>query len=152
MRFTQVPILNLESTMTDVKFLISGWIIALALCVSAPQSGFAEQAISTGKKAALQAVMQQHIDTQLVGGVYPQIILETGKIRRLHPVAAHPMILRLENKYVLCTDFRDDQGRDVNIDFYLERKGDTYSVVRTVIDDRTPLDGLVKNGSAKVVN
>ena len=152
MRFTQVPILNLESMMTSMKYWISVCIIALALCLSAPQSGFAEKTITTGEKATLQAAMKQHIKSQLVGGIYSQVILETGKIRRLHPAAAHPMILRLEKMFILCTNFRDDEGRNVNVDFYLVQKGRTYSVVRTVIGDHTDLDALVKSGKAKIVN
>lgn len=109
----------------------------------------AGQNLTAGQKAALQAVMQRHIESQLVEGVYLQVDLARGGLRRLHPVAAHPMILQLGEVFVLCTDFRDDAGKPVNIDFYLARKGPGHIVFQTVVDNRTPLEALVKQGRAQ---
>ena len=126
--------------------------LALALVFSAPLAAMGEQTLSIGDKAALQAVMQHHIDRQLVDGAYLQLDFETGKVRKLHPVSAHPMILHLGNHFVLCADFKDDGGRSVNIDFYVARKGNMHVVFQTVVDNRKPLMKLINQGKATVAN
>ncbi len=78
--------------------------------------------LSLSEKAGLQAAMQRYIDRQMVDGVFPYLEVESGKVRALHPVTAHSAIFRMDQYYVLCFDFRDDQGNDVNVDFYLARQ------------------------------
>ena len=75
---------------------------------------------------------------------------ETGDLRRLHPGAVHPTIVSLGELFVLCSDFRDDDGNFVNVDFYLAPKGNSFVVVQSVADDRVKLERLIKIGKAKV--
>ncbi len=113
---------------------------ALALCLFlVPLLGALPTAawgLSLSEKAALQATMQLHIDRQMVDGVFLYLEVESGKVRALHPVTAHPTILKVGRYYVACFDFRDDRGKDVNVDFYLARKNTSYVVFHTAIDDR----------------
>ena len=126
--------------------------LALTLGLAAPRPAVAEQTLSIGEKATLQAVMQHYIDRQIVDGVFLHLDLETGNVRKLHPVSAHPMILHLGKYFVLCSDFRDDNGESVNIDFYIAPKGKTHIVFQTVIDNRKPLQRLIRQGKATVAN
>jgi len=123
--------------------------LGLALSMSIGPAAHAGKTITIGEKAALQATMQQHIQRHLVDGVYLQVNFKTGNVRRLHPLAAHPMILRMGENFVLCSDFRDDQGRSVNVDFYIAPVGKSHVVFQAVVDDRDSLQRLIKMGKAK---
>ena len=95
--------------------------------------------IGIAEKAALQATMQRHINRQLVDGAYLHLIKATGKIRKLYPVSAHPVILQVGKYFVLCSDFRDKDGKNANIDFYVARRDSGYLVFQAVVDDRQRL-------------
>jgi hypothetical protein len=121
------------------------------LCAALALSPAAPGADKTGaaEKAALQAAMRQHIDRHLVDGAFLDVNLSTGAVRALRPATAHPMLLRLGEYFVLCTDFRDDNGKPVNVDFYLARRGKGYVVFRTDIDSRGPLERLMLAGKVE---
>ena len=50
--------------------------------------------------------------------------------------------------YVLCFDFRDDSGKDVNVDFYLARKDTSYVVFHAAVDARKVVMRLMQDGKA----
>ena len=112
----------------------------------------AEERMSISVKASLQAAMQQHIDRSLVNGVYLYLDRRTGDVRQLHPASAHPIIMRLNEYFVLCSDFRDGKGRHVNIDFYLAHRGRAFFVFDTLVDDRRVFNHLMKAGKVSRVN
>ncbi len=130
--------------MTRLASVAIGFTLALALTAPA----LADDKLSVGDKAALQAAMQQHIERSVVKGTWLKVNWETGSTRPLHPVTAHPMIVKLGENYVLCTDFRDDKGGNVNADFYMARRGKGFVVFQTEIDNRGPLTRLWKEGKA----
>ncbi len=105
--------------------------------------------LSLSEKAGLQAAMQRYIDRQMVDGVFLYLNSESGEVRALHPVTADSVILRMGQHYVLCFDFRDDQGNDVNVDFYLARRDASYVVFHTTIDDRKLLKRLMGGGKVR---
>ena len=49
------------------------------------------------------------------------------------------MILSMGDDYVLCTDFRDPDGKFVNVDYYMTSRDGKYVVFQTEIDNRAPL-------------
>ena len=102
--------------------------------------------LSLTEKANLQATMQRYIDQQTVDGVFLYLEARSGKVRALHPVTAHTWILAVGQYYVLCFDFRDDNGQDVNVDFYLARKNASYVVFHTAVDDRKLLMRTLQAG------
>ncbi|MEO8250516.1 MAG: hypothetical protein ABI589_14230 [Burkholderiales bacterium] len=126
-------------------------LIALAFSLAMSASFAAAADLTTAEKASLQAGMQQHIDRNLVEGAYLRLDLATGGVSKLHPVTAHPMILRLGQYYVLCSDFRDDKGAAVNVDFYMASRGKSFVVFDTVVDHRAELEKLMKDGKASMV-
>lgn len=95
--------------------------------------------ISITDKANLQATMQRHISDQLVDGAYLHLEKETGEVRKLYAVSAHPTILQIGQFFVLCSDFRDKNGKTANIDFYIARDGDRYVIFKAIVDDRALL-------------
>ena len=102
--------------------------------------------LSLSENVNLQATMQRYIDQQTVDGVFLYLEAQSGKVRALHPVTAHTKVLSVGQYYVLCFDFRDDKGQDVNVDFYLARKNTSYVVFHTAIDDRKQLMLMMQAG------
>lgn len=122
---------------------------ALALSWSSPA---ALAANNTDLQVRLQSAMQSHIDRTAVNGIYPSVDLRNGQIRQFHPAAGHPMVLRLGENYVLCTDFRDASGKPVNVDFYLSPKGKGFSVFQVEFANRAPLQALMQAGVARMLD
>ena len=118
-------------------------LIALAV------SGGTASALSLSEKAGIQAAMQRHVDGSLVDGAILYLDPKDGEVHKLHPVTAHPMILSMGEHYVLCFDFRDDAGKEIPIDYYMERTSTDYVVFHTAIADRGLLQRLMKQGTVK---
>ena len=132
--------------------ILRPFLIVMTLALIPASIAAEDQAIDISQRAALQAAMQRHINRNLVAGVYLQMNSTSGEIRSLFPVKAHPLILRLGEYFVLCSDFRDKDGKPVNIDFYLARRDNSYVIFHTAIDDRDLLRRLMKAGKIKHVD
>jgi hypothetical protein len=112
----------------------------------------ASETLSIGDKAELQAAMFHHIDQQLVDGSFLWLHASEGRVTRLAPAKAHPKILRMGDHFVLCVDFRDEQGKDVNVDFFVARSSETFVVFHTEIENRNVVRGLMKAGRITALN
>lgn len=108
--------------------------------------------LSVSEKAGLQAAMQTYIDQQLVDGVFLYLDTQTGSTLTLHPVTAHPVMFTMGDRYVLCFDFRDDKGQPVNLDLYMARKGSSYVVFHTEVNDHQMLQRFVDEGKARAAD
>jgi hypothetical protein len=131
-----------------MKLTIPVVALALALCGGAYASSVTLQ---PSEKAALQAAVFQHIDAQLVNGVFLRLNTKDGRADPLAPTKAHPMILRMGEHFVLCSDFRSPDGKDVNIDFYMARAGAKFIVFHTEVDNRKPLEDMMSAGKIQPV-
>ena len=132
------------------KTLIAFVVVSAAvLSVSLPMRALA---LGLGEKATLQAAMQQHIDENLIDGAYLHLNFETGSVQELYPTASHPMILRMGQYFVLCSEFIRGDGGHYNVDFYLAPRGDGYRVFRAEVENREPLKRLMKLGKADRVD
>lgn len=127
-------------------------LIFLALSVLVGSGASAGQRISLTDKTALQAAMQQHIDRNLVDGAYLQLDARSGQVHALHPYKPHPVILKMGAYFVLCSDFRDDKGKTVNVDFYMARRGRSYVVFHKAVDTDNLVTRLMKEGRAERVD
>lgn len=131
--------------MQRFKPVMQSLVIVLALGLA---SGSA-WSLSLSEKARLQAAMQTYIDQQLVDGVFLSLDKQTGDTVKLHPVTAHPAIYTMGDRYVLCFDFRDDKGQHVNLDLYVARKGSSYVVFHTEVNDQHMLQRFIDEGKAR---
>ncbi len=122
--------------------------VAFAMFICAPVS--ASQSAMQETKVRLQSDLQKHIYRSLVDGAYHTLDSETGEVRELFPSASHPMILRMGKYYVMCADFRDVNGNDVDVDFYMIKRNKGYQVFRAEIDNHELLDSLIKTGKAEI--
>ena len=101
-------------------------------------------------KIQLQAAMQLSIKRNLVGGQYLYFDEARASVVKLFPVQAHPMILTMGPHFILCSDFRNADGKKINVDFYVARAGEKFVVFDTVIDNRKPIQKMMKAGLARV--
>jgi len=128
--------------MTFTRKALAGAILAILVSSAA----FADQVSTLSQKTALQAAMQKHIERSLVDGSYLHFDMAGGVVRELAPVKAHPIILKMGKYFVLCSDFQDKSGKSVNIDYYLARRGRSYIVFHSEVDNRDQLMALIKKG------
>ena len=131
-----------------MKGLIIPAVVAFGLSCSAAN---AAQTISEDDKIQLQATMQKSITRQLVGGQFLYFDTEKDQVVALHPYKVHPMILSMDGNFILCSDFRNADGKKVNIDFYVARRGNKFVVIDTVVDNRAPIERMMKAGKVAVV-
>jgi len=101
------------------------------------------------EKATLQAAMQRYLDSQLIDGALLDLDLETGEVRKLYPITAHPMILTLGENFVLCATLSDEDGNNSTVDYYFAPRDDSFVMFRAEIDNREPLEGLIRAGTVK---
>ncbi|MEQ8333406.1 hypothetical protein [Nisaea sp.] len=118
-------------------------LVALATVLASPLPA---SALSLAEKASIQASMQRHVDGTLVNGMMLYLDPKDGDVHRLHPVTAHPMILTMGTHYVLCFDFRDDDGKNVPVDYYMADGESGYVVFHTAVADRKLLKQLMSDG------
>jgi len=129
------------------------FIFGLAMCINlvGAQASFAET-VSTADRSGLQAAMFQYIDRQAVEGMFLHMDMRDGSVQGLAPAKAHPMILQMGKNFVLCTDFFNKEGKSVNVDFYVARRGASFVIFHTEVDNRAPLDKLIKDGKVVMVD
>ncbi|MGI9485268.1 MAG: hypothetical protein ACR2RF_05175 [Geminicoccaceae bacterium] len=121
-------------------------IAVLGLLASASMSADAEGAVD---KTRLQAAMQQYIQRHVIDGAILHFDAETGEVRPLYPTKAHPMVIAMGDYFILCTDLRDKKGGELPLDLYMARKGRSYVVFHSEINNRTPLQRLLRKGMAR---
>jgi hypothetical protein len=123
-------------------------IVVLGLIVGVTAGASAQ---GTVDKARLQAAMQQHIERQKVNGAILHFDTETGVVKPLYPTQAHPMVIAMGEHFVLCADLRDKAGNAMPLDLYMARQGRSYVVFHSEINNRAPLQRLMKSGAARPV-
>ncbi|PWR02909.1 hypothetical protein DKT77_10080 [Meridianimarinicoccus roseus] len=117
-----------------------------AIAVSAALLAGNAMADDTTKIAELQVVMQRYIDSKLIDGAMRAVDYETGEIRSYYPTEAHTMVMGLNGDYVLCSDLTNKDGTSVPVDFYITETPAGYVVYQTEINNRAPLQSLIKQG------
>lgn len=121
-------------------------IAVLGLLATASVSAHADVTLD---KARLQAAMQQHIQRHVIDGAILHFDAETGEVKPLYPTKAHPMVIAMGDHFVLCTDLRDKSGNEMPLDLYMARNGRNFVVFHSEINNRTPLQRLLKQGMAR---
>jgi hypothetical protein len=125
--------------------------IAALLGVSLAIMPIGAFALTSSERTALHVAMVQHIDRNVVDGLYLQMDLANGKVNKFSPAKSHPMLLTMGEHFVLCTDFKDEAGNATNVDFYVARRVRGFAVFHTEINNRGPLQKLMEDGKAKMV-
>ncbi|MEO9901527.1 hypothetical protein [Nisaea sp.] len=121
-------------------------LLGFALLASLLFNSAQAAALTLAEKASIQASMQRHVDGKLVDGALLYLDQKSGEVHRLHPVTAHPMIMTMGDHYVLCFDFRNDEGKNVPVDYYMARRNNEYVVFHTAVAERGLLKRLMSDG------
>ncbi len=119
--------------------------IAVLMMASLPLR--AETPVPEGELASLQAAMQSHIEKTLVDGALLQLDEKTGKVRPLYPAKAHPMIEAVGKYYYLCANFRDEQGKEVMVNFFAANDHGKYVVFHTTFEENEELERLIEENA-----
>lgn len=122
----------------------------MALGLSFPSISQAED--TTQLKTSLQASLQRNLERTSIDGAIMHLDLTSGEMLPYYPVEAHPMIIKMGEHYVMCSDLRNPDGEAETVDYYMTKNGPHYTVVRTEIGNRAPLKALMKSGAAKRLN
>lgn len=125
--------------------------VTAALIILALPANVSHAAPLQETKVRLQSDLQRHIYRSLVNGAFHTLDSKTGDVRALYPLVSHPLILQMGEYYVMCADFRDSEGNDVDVDFYLIKKPKGFQVFRAEIDNHELLEGMMKSGKAKIL-
>ncbi len=129
------------------RIVAAGIVAASFLFAQAPAA-----ALTPADRSALHATMVQHIDRNVVDGMFLKMDLAAGKVTRYSPAKSHPMLLTMGEHFVLCTDFKDEAGNATNVDFYVARRGKGFAVFHTELNNRAPLAKLIESGVAKMAD
>ena len=101
-------------------------------------------------KVRLQSDLQKHIYRSLVDGAFHTLDSQTGEVKALYPLVSHPMILTMGKYYVMCADFRDEDGNNVDIDFYMIKKPKGFQVFSAEVNNHELLEKMMQSGKAKM--
>ncbi len=131
-----------------MRKLLAPSVIAFTMALS---GNFAAAEVTTNEKIMLQATMQQAIAETLIDGKYLYLDAKAAKVEAIYPAKTHPMIMRMGDHFILCTDFRNAEGKPVNVDFYISRRDDAFVVFDTVVANRAPIAQMMKSGQVEIV-
>ncbi|MFO1033440.1 MAG: hypothetical protein U1E15_04925 [Hyphomicrobiales bacterium] len=123
--------------------------LAALLATAAPASA---GSVNDADMVALQAAMQSHIDSTLVDGAVLSIDQSTGDITKLYPGKAHPKLMIMGDKYVLCANFMDEAGNMVMGNFYMARNGSQFVVFASTFGPDALLERLMADGKVAAGN
>ena len=127
--------------------VLSRFALIVALFAALP----AQADVSLADRALLQATMQRHIEASLVGGKFLHVDPSSGDIVGFDVDDAHPMILTHGEHFILCASFKDAKGAEVNVDFFIARRGNGFVVFNQQVDNRQVIAKLMKSGVARRV-
>lgn len=99
-------------------------------------------------RTQLQAALQRSLSRTMIEGSLPHLDLTTGELTRFYPTENHEVILRMADVYVMCATLVTADGREATVDYYMTRSNAGFGVIRTEIDNRTPLRALMDAGKA----
>lgn len=102
----------------------------------------------TELRTQLQAALQRSLGRTMMDGALPYLDLSTGQLSKFYPTENHEIILKLEEVYVMCATLLAPDGQEVPVDYYMTQSNGRYGVIRTEINNRTPLKALMDAGRA----
>jgi len=90
----------------------------------------------------LQLALKKHIDAVTADGVYEHFNIEQGQIEKLKLKNLHPVIFATENKYMMCADFFDANGKDVLLDYIVSFSATGFRIEQEIRGRRSYLTQL----------
>ena len=97
----------------------------------------------TEVRTQLQAALQRSLSRSMMDGALPHLDLTTGQLTKFYPTENHEIILKMDEVYVMCATLLGPDGKEVPVDYYISQSEGRYGVIRTEINNRTPLKALM---------
>lgn len=81
----------------------------------------------------IQRTMREHIDDLTIDGFYRHFDPMTDELLKLELHALHTGIVKKGDFYVSCADFKDQRGKNIDVDFLVLASGDDLKVIQAVV-------------------
>ncbi|MES9860472.1 MAG: hypothetical protein ABW157_07545 [Candidatus Thiodiazotropha sp. LLP2] len=108
-------------------------LIAFAFLSSTTLYAADDPSIIGDKRTKIQSAMSEMIDRSTVDGVYSLYDPVKGELHHLDLVELHDGIVKKGNYYVSCADFRNSEGKMLDLDFLVLEKDDGFIAIQAVI-------------------
>lgn len=120
-------------------------ILVLAALLAGPASAVkADGKITPQARMNLQLALMDYISERAPTGAFTYLDPVRKQLVALRFTHLHPVILPFDDYYVLCADFRAEDGTHVELDFLLSADGPDHRVIQTLIDQRPLVMATVK--------
>jgi len=90
-------------------------------------------------RAKLQLTLKQYIDAGTVDGIYEHFDIEKGRVEKLRLKTLHPVIFRMESKFMMCADFLDADDKSVILDYIVGASANGYRIEQEIPGRRSYL-------------
>lgn len=110
------------------------WLTGLVFMSLAALSHAADDpSIGEPLRSQIQTSMQEFITGQSHDGIYPHFDPVTGELRQLRLKKLHSGIVKKGDYFVSCADFTDADGKLVDLDFMVLKRGDRLHTQQAIV-------------------
>jgi hypothetical protein len=97
------------------------------------------ETIDLETQVVLQTALREYIHSKSGGGRYTHFDEASGNVQTLTLKRIHPIILRLQDRFMLCADFTNAAGDSVVIDYIFAPHRTGYRVEKEIAGRRSLL-------------
>lgn len=132
-----------------MKYALLGGAALLAVSFAAPAGA---ASLASDEIVRLQAEMQAHIDATAIDGALLAFDAGKGEVKTYYPTKAHPKIMFMGDKIVMCADVVDANGSKTMVNFYMAKNGSRFVVFHTTFGEDAALMKMMKDGRLVMAN
>ena len=121
-------------------------VLALVITLFAANTSFSadDPSIKGETRTNTQKTMSGHIDQNTYNGNYIIYDAVTGELLRLKFKELHSGIVKMDDFYICCSDFVDEDGNKYDLDFLVVDVGGNFQVYEAIVhkvnDDKRKYD------------
>ena len=112
---------------------LAGYLLIAAIFTSNALFAADDPSIKGDKRTKIQAAMSEMIERNTVDGVYSLYDPVKEELHHLDLVELHDGIVKKGNYYVSCADFRNSEGKLLDLDFLVLEKDGGFIATQAVI-------------------
>ena len=117
--------------------LLSRLSITLAALTLLASAGAAQAApLTTEARVSLQMKLIDYIDERTIDGKFLYFDADRKETTALYPAHLHPRIVPIDDIYFLCADFRDVDGKAIEVDFVARIVDGDARILQTMVGRR----------------
>ncbi len=98
--------------------------------------------LTTDQRVALQMKLIDYIDERTIDGKFLHFDADRKETTALYPAHLHPRIIPIDDIYFLCADFRDVDGKAVEVDFVARIVDGDARILQTMVGQRSVIRAL----------